>query len=43
MFVLNKTKSETTYHVEDLLQFLVGKIDTELLKAVNLECFEPVI
>lgn len=31
-----------SYRIELLLQFLIGVVDAELLKTVNLKCLKPV-
>lgn len=38
-----KCQSFPTYHVELLLQFFIGIVDTELFKAVDFECFKSKI
>lgn len=38
-----KCQSFPTYHIELLLQFFVGIVDTELFKAVDFECLKSKI
>ena len=35
------SRRKPTHHVEDLLQFLIGVVDAELLKTVDLKGLEP--
>ena len=34
-------KTHAAHHVELLLELLIGVVDAELLKAVDLKCLEP--